>query len=375
MEESRFSRREVLKLGGTVTALGIVLPRSLLGMDLAQAGKAEVEYRVLGRTGLKVSTVSIGCMTSPEAVIAKAFDMGINWFDTAHTYKGGRNEEEVGRALAGKRDQAYICTKLPRGSTASMLAKLDVSLKRLQTDHVDLLLAHGVSSSAGVSNDASVAALEKAKKDGKTRFIGVSTHSRMAEVIDAAVNANAYDAVLTVYNFDAPKELHDAIARANKAGVGIIAMKTQRGNIPSPAGGLTPHQAMLKWVLENENVACAIPAMQTFKQLEENVGVMGKRLGFIDRRRLEHYAAATAGMYCTGCAGCAGTCPRDVDIAAVRRCAMYLNGYRDEALARERYGEIASNASACLACAHCTARCVRGVSLQPVLKDAHKRLA
>jgi len=374
----KWTRRDVLRLGATAAAAGVVAPRALLAE--AAEEKPQIEYRVLGRTGIKVSAVSLGCMVAPEEVIAKALDMGINWFDTAHSYKGGRNEWEVGRVLKGRRDKVHICTKIAKRDTAAMLKDLETSLKRLQTDYVDLLLIHGAGSRAEVTNPDYMAALEKAKQQGKARFIGVSTHRKMDEVIQAAVGAGVYDAVVTTYNFKAPEPVRKAVAQAAKAGVGIIAMKTQMGGklprpLPFPTGELTLHQAALRWVLDDPNIACAIPGCRSFEQLEQNFAVMGKRLGYLDRWRLERYALATAGTYCTGCGQCQGTCPRDVDIPEVRRTYMYLMDYGDPGLARENYRTLTANAAPCLDCETCTARCVQGASLQPILRETHRRLA
>jgi uncharacterized protein len=371
MSGTNLSRRDFLKIGPTAVALGVAGP-SLL----AQAGTPALEYRVLGRTGLKVTTVSVGCMVASEEVIAAAGDLGINWFDTANFYKGGRNEGEVGRALKARRDKVHICTKLRRAGTQEMLAHLETSLTRLQTDYVDMLMVHALSSREQAFDEAAIAALERAKEAGKTRFLGLSTHSNMAECINSAVEAKVYDAVLTTYNYNAADpRLTEAVENAGKAGVGIIAMKTQLGDFPNPEGGLTPHQAALRWVLENESVSCAVPGTRDFTQLEQNVAVMGRRLSRSDRRKLETYAAATASLYCAGCGVCEAQCPRGVDVPEVRRCAMYLDGYRDSALARENYRQLASNAAACEDCATCVVSCARGTRLQPLLRRVHRHLA
>ena len=398
MAKRDLSRRDFLKLSAVAAAAGIVAPRILAAEGQDEAKKPALEYRVLGRTGLKPTTVSIGCMISPEPVIAKAFDLGINWFDTANSYvyKGENCERAVGRVLKGKRDRAYICTKATPGTTQQMLAKLDTSLQRLETDHVDLWLAHGISNADQLKNENTVAALQRGKEQGKTRFIGVSAHSNMDVVINGAVDGKIYDAVLAQYNFQCHPSVKAAIARAKAAGVGIIAMKTQAAvaqmmneyekkkatdpntpmpTVPGAVEGQSLYEAALKWVLADENVTCAVPGMQEFAHLEMYFPLMGKRLGYLDKRRLERYADGFALAYCAGCNGCAGTCPRGVSIPDVRRCAMYLDAYRDEALARESYREIQANAAPCADCSACSARCVRQVALHPILKETHSRLA
>ena len=381
------SRRDFLKLGATATAIGMVAPKVFAAEG---EKKPALEFRDLGRTGLKVTTVGLGCMVAPEAVVAKAFDMGINWFDTANGYKvdGEPSELAVGRVFKDRRDKAFICTKIGFAGQKPMMQSLETSLTRLGTDHVELLLSHGADCKSpggtdakgrpknkAVFNEDAMAVLEQAKKQGKARFIGTSTHSGMVEVIDAVVEAKIYDAVLTVYNFGSPKDLRDAVANAKKAGIAVIAMKTQRGGFKDPAAGMTPHQAALKWVLDDANICCAVPGTRDFAQLDQNFGVMGTRLGYLERRKLERFAQATAGLYCTGCGRCAGTCAKGVSIPDVRRCAMYLDGYRDEALARTNYREVLADAAACAGCEICTARCVNGVALQPILAGAHSRLA
>lgn len=403
MSNGSVSRRDFLKIGATAAAVGVIAPKILAAADDAPARKGALEYRVLGRTGLKVTTVSIGCMVAPEPVIAKAFDMGINWFDTANAYKGGKNEEEVGRVLAGgKRKNAYICTKVrftvnkQPATAAQLMESLEGGLKRLQTDYVDLVLTHGTSSREQVMNEAALEFFRKAKESGKARFVGTSTHTNMTDVVKAATESGAYDAVLTTYNYKVADDLREAVAKAKAAGVGIIAMKTQapvvelmkkyddekkkganaaEPKLPFKHEGLALHEAALKWALDDANVACAVPGTRDFTQLEQNVGLMGKRLGYLDRRRLERYDDAVSMAYCTGCGKCTGTCRAQVSIPDIRRSAMYLTGYGERKIARDTYRAAAVDAAACSLCGVCTARCVNGVALQPVLTEAHRRLA
>ncbi len=372
-KESRVSRRDFLKAGPAALAMAAATPAWIPSRPLKEAA---LEYRVLGRTGLRITTVSLGCMVTPEEVIAAGVDRGVNWLDTANSYKNGQNEGEVGRVMKGRRDKAYISTKLRAGTKQAMETQLATSLTRLQTDYVDNLMIHDVRTRAQVMNETNIEVLQAAKKAGKTRFMGFSTHNGMAETLTAAAEAGVYDVVLTSFNFsNANPALLEAVARAHAAGIGVIAMKTQLGDFPNPQGGLTPHQAALKWVLEQEHITCAVPGTRDFQQLDHNLAVMGQRLGYFEGRELERYAAATAGLLCTDCGQCVGMCPRGVDIRDVRRCAMYLEGYRDQALARESYRQVASNARPCLDCTECSVTCGAGAALQPLLSRTHARLA
>ncbi len=368
-----FSRREFLKTGPAALAAAATTPSWLSARSV---GALALEYRVLGRTGLRVTTVSLGCMVAPEEVIAAAVDRGVNWLDTAHGYKNGRNEEEVGRVMRGRRDAAYISTKLRSSNEETMQSQLDTSLTRLQTDYVDNLMIHDVRNRGQVFNEMNMEVLQEAKEAGKTRFLGFSTHRNMAETINAAVESGFYDIILTSFNFSiANPALLEAVARAHEAGIGIIAMKTQLGDFPDPAGGLTPHQAALKWVLEDEHVTCAVPGTRDFQQLDHNLAIMGQRLGYFEGQELERYVQATAELRCTDCGSCEGVCPNGVDVRDVRRCAMYLEGYRDRSLARESYRQLALNAGPCMDCPECSISCAAGTSLQPLLSRTHVQLA
>ncbi len=369
----RFSRREFLKTGPAAFAVAAATPGWLSARPV---GGSTLEHRVLGRTGLRVTAVSLGCMVAPEEVIAAAVDRGVNWLDTAHSYKNGQNEGEVGRVMQGRRDQAFISTKIRSGDKQTMQSRIDTSLTRLRTDYVDNLMIHAVRTREEVFNETNLEVLHQAKEAGKTRFIGFSTHRNMAETLNAAVDAGHYDVVLTSFNFsNADPALLEAVERAHGAGIGIIAMKTQLGDFPDPQGGLTPHQAALKWVLENEHVTCAVPGTRDFQQLDQNLAIMGQHLGTSEARELERYAAATADLRCTDCGSCEGMCPHGVDVRDVRRCAMYLEGYGDPSLARENYRQVAGNARACLDCAECSVSCSAGALLQPLLSRTHMQLA
>jgi len=372
-KDGRFSRRDFLKTGPAAFAVAAATPSWL---SARPASGLALEHGVLGRTGLRVTSVSLGCMVAPEEVIAAAVDRGVNWLDTAHVYKNGQNEGEVGRVMRGRRDTAYISTKIRSGNKQTMQSQIDTSLTRLQTDYVDNLMIHDVRNRAQVFNETNLEVLEEAKQAGKTRFVGFSTHNNMAETINAAAESDHYDIILTSFNFSiANPALLEAVAKAHAAGIGIIAMKTQLGDFPNPEGGLTPHQAALKWVLENEHVTCAVPGTRDFQQLDQNLAVMGQRLGYFEGRELERYAAATSGLLCTDCGTCEGACPNGVDIRDVRRCAMYLEGYRDPGLARENYRQVALNARPCADCTECAVLCTAGAALQPLLSRTHAQLA
>ena len=378
-QEDSFNRRSFLKQSAAA-GVGLAAAGWNQGRASAEEPPAKAVYRTLGRTGLKVSIVGIGAMQVREsAVIQAAFERGVNYVDTARAYAGGQNERVVGQALKGYRDKVYLATKCHQlESKASILRSIENSLQALQTEYVDVLQMHNVRSKDRVLDPMIKEAFAEIKKQGKARFLGVTTHRNQAEVLDAAREDGFYDMVLVGYNFKSAPELKEAIARAAKAGLGIVAMKTQAGGYATEElGAVSPHQAALKWVLQDPNVHLAVPGMLSLAEVKEDVAVMGMKLTQADRKILERYGRAIESYYCQRCDQCLPTCPRSVDIPTINRCLMYAEGYRDVALARGTYAQLskARSAAACLDCSECTAQCAGRLDIAERMHTARKLLA
>jgi hypothetical protein len=344
---------------------------------------ATLAYRTLGRTGLKVTTLSFGAMLTPEPeVIRLGFDMGINYVDTARRYLNGRSEEIVSRALKGIRDKVYVATKTqPASNTKEAIMKdAETSLMNLQTDHIDLIQLHNLESPQRAFIPEVREAYVRLREQGKVRFFGVTTHINQAEVVNAVVNdpEKFFDTVLVSYNFKTETSVKEAIARAKAAGIGVIAMKIQMGGYKTreDAKALTPEQAVanLKWVLQDTNVTTAIPGMKTVDQVTQMVAVMGMKLTKADERILRSYAQAIDPYYCRLCGQCEDTCPNGVSISTVNRALMYAQGYKEYALAKDTFDE-APKASLCSTCSGCVARCVNGLNIAEKMRQARSFFA
>jgi predicted aldo/keto reductase-like oxidoreductase len=376
-------RRDFLKLGVLATS------GALLGWEgLAEAVGGpfrfpEPVYRTLGRTGLKITIVSFGAMLTPEPeVIRVAFEHGINYVDTARRYMNGRNEEIVARALKGMHDKVHVATKIISSSRSKedIFRDVETSLKALERDHIDVIQLHNVTGRERLFDPEMREALVKLKQQGKVRFLGVTTHTNETEVVNAIVDDKDkfFDTVLVKYNFRSGDDLKKAVARAAQAGIGVIAMKTQAGGYKTDAlGPISPHQAALKWVLQDGNITAAIPGMRDTGHLKDDIAVMGMRLTLADSLILRYYGAAVSSHYCHMCGRCEDTCPRGVQISVVNRSLMYAEAYRSEDLARDTYGEIppSMTASACAECGHCVARCVNGLDIAAKMARAREMLA
>ncbi len=388
------NRREFLKIGlaGTTSAL--------LGMNAISGAvqcyaSSEAEpfefpkpvYRTLGRTGLKITAVSFGAMLTPEPEVIKiAFDLGVNYVDTARRYMGGKNEEIVGKALKGRRDRIYVATKTQPSSHSKedIIRDVEDSLKALDTDYIDVIQLHNLTDKERIFIPETREALIKLREQGKVRFFGVTTHKNQSEVLNALVDDRDrfFDTGLVAFNFKSDKPVADAMERAAKANIGIIAMKTQAGGYATEAlGQISPHQAALKWVLQHKYVTAAIPGMKDLAQLKEDIAVMGMPYKYADDRILRRYSAAVEGQYCHFCGKCEGTCPMGVEISTINRSLMYAQGaYKSKELAVATYREIplSASANACLDCSAaggvCAARCINGIDISAKMRLARKLL-
>lgn len=341
-------------------------------------------YRTLGRTGLKITIVSFGAMLTPESEVMRiAFDHGVNYVDTARRYMGGKNEEIVARALKGKRDKVYVATKIAPASRSkeAIFKDVETSLRALETDYVDIIQLHNVNGREDrIFNPEIRETLVRLKEQGKARFCGVTSHTNEAEVLNALADDKDrfFDTALVKYNFKSSQETKEAIARAARANIGVIAMKTQAGGYTTDAlGPFSPHQAALKWALQDKNVTAAIPGMRSITELREDIAVMGMRFGYLDKLILRSYGRAVAPYYCHLCGQCEATCPKGAAISTINRSLMYAEAYGSPALARSTYQEIPSSrsASACLDCSDCMARCVNGIDIPGKMRQARKILA
>jgi predicted aldo/keto reductase-like oxidoreductase len=376
-EERSITRRDFLKIGaGGVAAFGLMGVGSLCG---AESG-GTLAYRTLGRTGLKVTTLSFGAMLTPESEVIRAgLDMGINYVDTARRYLSGRSEEVVSRAIKGIRDKVFVATKtLPTSNTKEEIMKdVETSLMNLQTDHIDVIQLHSLVSSERAFIPEVREAYAKLRQQGKVRFFGVTTHTNQADVIDAVVKdpEKFFDTVLVAYNFKTETSVKEAIARAKAAGLGVIAMKVQTGRYKTDApGSAATHQAALKWVLDDTNVTTAIAGMKTLEHIRELMPVMGMKSTGADKRVLERYGKAIDPYYCRICGQCEKTCPNGVGISTVNRALMYAEGYKEYALAKATFDE-ASKASFCSTCSACVARCVNGLNIAEKMHRARSLFA
>jgi len=271
------------------------------------------------------------------------------------------------------RDSYIIATKVVvLTTTAEYIENVEVSLRRLNLDHVDILYVHAAGSRSDVLFEPVLKALDKLKQDGKTRFVGVSTHGHEPEVIRAAVEGRFHDVVLTAYNFrqDHGEDVRAAVAEAARAGLGVVAMKTLAGRYWDKQRTQPINtRAALKWVLNDPNVTTAIPGMTTFDQLEDDLSVMAD-LPLTDQERQDlRLNPSSAGLYCQQCGRCLAACREKLPLPALMRAYMYAFGYQNLGAAYDLVTTLDLPESPCLTCSACDVRCVKGIDVSDRVKD------
>lgn len=402
------SRREFLKNSALSAASAV-----FLGLNASSLGekkqtkfkrikKDEMHYRRLGRTNLMISEISLGGSPVPsEPVFKKAIEMGVNYVDTSSSYMKGNSERIIGKVLKGRRDKFYIASKFhpkPKISSKEMLIReVEGSLQRLNTDYLDILLIHGASKPSELSDEATLAAFEQLKRDGKIRFMGVSCHYDPVNVLTPLIQSGNYDMFMVAYNAysgtkikkgkvyeDYLKDsgLQGVLASAKEADVGVIAMKTMAGGNRQKldkfkSDKTTIAQAKLKWVLQNDAVAGLVSEMTNFDILEENLAVSGVKMSALEQQKLYEYVKATWQDYCRMCGKCQQVCPADIPIPDIMRYTMYHNDYGKTIEAKRGYQRLLSTktSAGCKDCAVCENVCPYQLPIRQRLHYAHQILA
>ncbi len=414
-DKARVDRRKVVKYGlagagavGISGALGYyawsrreiegsAIIEDHPGMILAKAGVGA--KRKLGRTGLQVSVVGIGAggVDKPEPIV-RAVDKGMNYIDTSICYGG--SELVIGRALRsskGLRNKLIIATKWDPGhrtSKAEMLESLDKSLKRLGVDMIDIMQLHWLggghtSPDTGfnrLDNPELYLAMEQAKKAGKVRFFGATSHadSRSA-ILKHAIDKNAFDMILVKMNvLDYENaDIPSLLAYAKQKDVGVVVMKSQPGGDRIPKGyeksKYNVFQANLRWVLEHD-VACVVHSRIGTEASYQDLaaGAVAERFSQRDKALLAGYATALSPEYCRGCGDvCVSACPEGIAIPHVAQFAMYDRQYGWHERARQHYHALPVSqrwSETCLTCSSCSAACPYGFDAAREVNEAHRRL-
>ncbi|MBE9479647.1 MAG: aldo/keto reductase [Chloroflexi bacterium] len=269
----------------------------------------------LGKTGLEVSRIGMGGIpitrpTESEAikVIQRALDLGVSFIDTARGYDP--SEERFGKAITGRRDQVFIATKTHGRDKATALEHLDLSLKRLNTNYIDLWQLHNVSTFEAYEQvlgaDGAMEAAQEALQAGKIRHIGMSGHS--LDVALKAVPSGLFETIQFPFNFVTSEPADELVPLAREHDVGFIAMK------PFAGGQLRDANLTIKYLLQFEGIV-PDPGIQKVEEIEEIVDIVNGpwELTPQERQEIEDICARVGTRFCRQCQYCM-PCPQEVNI-------------------------------------------------------------
>jgi predicted aldo/keto reductase-like oxidoreductase len=375
------SRRQFLQAGLALPAARLV---SLTGQDSVIQEPPKVVYRTLGKTGLKVTGVGYGIGFVPiTEVVARALDMGINYYDTSRDY--GESEKIFSGVIKGRqRDKIVIATKSPNRKKDAIIKDLETSLKELGTDYVDIWHLHARDNPAQIPDEA-IEGLEECKKSGKARFIGFSCHNPN-NMADFVIKTGKFDVIQTTYSFPIGGIYRDrAIKKLHEAGIGIIAMKVvvaltglnlKSVDNPPATKGEGP-LAGIKWVLQNPAIGTTVPHMKTIPELEMNFRAMSEPYTPGDERLLYVLNEQIQPDYCRMCYECKGQCPKGLPVTDILRFLAYHDfcGNYHQAVANFRDLAKEIRDVRCSGCSECAIQCPNGVHVRDRLVRAQELLA
>ena len=374
-----------------------------------------MQYREFGNTGIKISALGFGAMRLPTKsvegktvvdheegvkIIRRAFELGVNYVDTAPGYCDGESEVVVGKAIKGWRDKIYLSTKNPieDESGENWRKRLESSLQKLDTDYIDFYHMWGISWDAyenkiNVKNGPMEAAL-KAKEEGLIRHISFSFHDA-AENMFKIIDTGNFETVLCQYNL-LDRSNEKAIAYAKQKGLGVVVMGPVAGGrlgAPSEAiRNLLPGkinssvEIALRFVLANEGVGCALSGMESMENVVENVAVASNETPLTTQEVAQVNAAVEENqkmseLYCTGCNYCM-PCPHEINIPLNFQIMNYHRVYGLTDYAKGQYQSIGTvgwmkgkKAEECTECGECEPKCPQKIQIIKQLKETVEALS
>jgi uncharacterized protein len=359
--ETPLSRRAFIKAGAA--AAGVIAgcdssPQAPPAGPLPPPGS--FPRRLLKRRDISMPILQMGGdYTYTPRLLDRCLKLGVRSFDTAENYAQRKSEALIGQCLARlkvQRDTILLATKAYAKYPRDILSKhLPDSLRRLQTDYVDLWYLHDLDRPEVLSSHEWKAAAAELIKSGKARAFGLTCHNENAiAVMNAAARCGWVDVIMFRYNFRSRgnRSLDETLDACHQAGIALIAMKTQASSVsfservdPFKKAGYNKNQAVLKAVWQDPRITAIVSAMPTESMVEQNAAAAYDRLSLAEADLLNRYAIATANTYCpAGCGGCRRECEEAIEtplpVADILRFLMYHDSYGRRLDARRLFGEL-----------------------------------
>jgi len=329
-----------------------------------------MEYRVLGKTGLKISRIGLGGIPiqridaeGTRTLLHQLMDAGVNYIDTARGYTV--SEEYLGYGLEGIRDKFILATKSMARTREAMAKDIDISLGNLRCDHIELYQIHNPSPAQFeqvMGEGGALEALLEAKAQGKIGHIGVTAHS--LEVFEKALEQDWVETIMFPYNI---VETHGEalIRKCAEKNIGFVDMK------PLAGGAIEDAALAMRFLVNNPDVTVVIPGMADAKEVEVNLTAAAdlSPLTAEEQQKVEAIRTALGTQFCRRCNYCA-PCTVGINIPSVFVFQGYLERYGLADWAKDRYNAMPVKASACVDCGACEGRCPYNLPIRQMLKDA-----
>ena len=328
-----------------------------------------MEYRTLGKTGLKVSRMGFGGIPiqkideeGTRKLLREMAEKGINYIDSARGYTV--SEQYIGYGLQGIRDKFILATKSMSRTKDAMAADIETSLKNFRTDYIDLYQVHNPSMEQldqVMGEGGALEALMEAKATGKIGHIGLTAHS--TAVFERALELDWVETIMFPYNI-VEQQGAELIHRCTEKNIGFIDMK------PLAGGAIEDGTLALRYVCSNPDVTVVIPGMAESSELEENMAACSNEAPLTEEElaKMEAVRKQLGTDFCRRCNYCA-PCSVGINIPSVFLFAGYLQRYDLGDWARDRYSTLKVKASACIECGKCEPRCPYHLPIREKLKQ------
>lgn len=329
-----------------------------------------MQKRVLGKTGFEISVIGFGGIPLQRVdkelaakLMETALAQGINFIDTARGYT--ISEELIGHGLEKTGRQNWIvATKSMARDYEGMKKDIEISLKNLKTDTIDLYQLHNVRTiedfNKVIGENGALKALKEAQNEGKIKEIGITSHD--LNIMEKAIDISCFSTIQFPYN-PIERQAEEVFSKAHAEGLGVIVMK------PLAGGAILEAELSLRFILENQNISVVIPGMDSIAQVIQNstVGNEYRVLNDEERSKILKEAEVLGTEFCRRCGYC-GPCPQGIDIPTQFLFEGYYTRYNLKEWAKERYSTSLHKASECKECGACEKKCPYNLPIRKMLK-------
>ena len=327
-----------------------------------------MEYRILGKSGLKISRMGFGGIPiqkideeGTRKLLHEMMEKGVNYIDSARGYTV--SEQYIGYGLEGIRDKFVLATKSMSRTKEAMAADIETSLGNFRTDYIDLYQVHNPSMEQldqVIGEGGALEALMEAKAAGKIGHIGLTAHS--TAVFERALGLDWVETIMFPYNI-VEQQGAELIHKCAEKNIGFIDMK------PLAGGAIEDATLALRYVCSNPDVTVVIPGMAEVRELEQNLAACSNTEPLTDEelKAMDKVREQLGTDFCRRCNYCA-PCTVGINIPSVFLFAGYLQRYDLADWAKDRYSTLKVKASACIGCGKCEPRCPYHLPIREKLK-------